>query len=333
MSVTMRDVAQHAGVSIKTVSRVINQEGEISDGTRQRVMQIVEHLGYRPNLVARSLVTRRTGIIGLVIPDITNPFFSEITRGVQQVAREAGMSVMICSVDESFELETQAFRSLASQAVDGIVLYSSFVSDAALPTLIDTLPEHIPVVAINTHQDHPRVTRLITDNYAGGTLALEHLIARGHTRIGMLAPLTLNGIIPRRLRAYRDALTRHHIVGDSGWVSTSPPTVSAGYHAALALLTAHPELSALFCYNDLMAIGALRACQQLGRRVPNDVAIVGFDDIQLAEIVTPTLTTVRVDKTRLGQHAMQLLLNRIAKTDQCAHVEQLDVSLIQRESA
>jgi LacI family transcriptional regulator len=333
MTVTMRDVAQQAGVSIKTVSRVINEEGEISHDTRQRVLRVVEALGYQPNLVARSLVTRRTGIVGLVIPDITNPFFAELTRGVQQVARDAGLNLMICSVDESYDLELQAVRSLVAQAVDGIVLHCSFVSDLTIPMIVKSLPASLPVIAINTKDERGPFARIETRNYDGAGQAMDYLFSRGHTRIGMLGPLMLEGHTPRRVRAYRDAFSKRGIPVNPCWESHTMPTVNAGYAAARDLLTRQPELTAVFCYNDLMAIGALRACGELGRRVPSDVAIVGYDDIHLAELVTPALTTVRVDKNALGQRAMHMLLERIADPTRATVREEFDVALIVRESA
>jgi LacI family transcriptional regulator len=333
MTITMRDVAHHAGVSIKTVSRVVNSEGEISSDTRQRVLKVVEELGYRPNLVARSLVTRRTGIFGLVIPDITNPFFAELTRGVQQVARDAGHSLIICSVDESYDLEVQAVRSLISQSVDGIVMHCSFVSQLTLPVIAKSLPDSLPVVAINTKDIRGSFSRLETRNYEGARLAMDYLFAHGHTRIGMLGPLMLENDTPRRVRGYRDAFAQRGLRADPCWETHVTPTISAGYASARALLTQQPELTALFCYNDLMAIGALRACSELGRRVPDDIAVVGYDDIQLAELVTPALTTVRVEKNALGQRAMHMLLEQIANPEHATVREEFDVALIVRESA
>ncbi len=329
----MRDVARHAGVSIKTVSRVVNEECEISVDTRQRVKSAIDLLGYRPNLVARSLVTRRTGIIGLIIPDITNPFFAGVTCGVQTVAREFGLNVMICSAAESGELESQALRAMVAQSVDGIVLYSAFASSLTTPVILETLAGHTPVVAINVQADLPGLTRVLTDNYDGGVQAVEYLISRGHTCLGMLAPDVRSEPTPRRVHAYRDVMAKHGLTVNPGWVTTSRASIDSGYSCATKLLTTHPELTALYCYNDLLAIGALRACQDLGKQVPGDVAIIGFDDIEMARAVSPALTTIRIDSTALGERAMRLLLNLRADPAHAPTCEFQNVTLIQRQSA
>jgi LacI family transcriptional regulator len=332
MTVTMRDVARTAAVSIKTVSRVVNQEGEISADTRKRVLAVIDALGYRPNLVARGLVSRKTGIIGLVIPDITNPFFAEMTRGVQDMVRASGRNLMICSADEAVDIEVNSLHSLVAQSVDGIIVFGSMVSDLTLPAFAQSINGRMPLVTINNITEHEAISRIMLKNLDGAAQVMRHLLARGHTRIGMLAPVTVSSYVPRRLRGYRDALQDAGVHADPAWVRFSPPTITDGYRSALELLLEHRELTALFCYNDLMAIGAMRACADLGLRVPLDLAIAGYDDIQLAEVVTPALTTVRVDKIALGRRAVQHLLNRIQSPDAIAHDEEIDVTLVERES-
>ncbi len=327
----MRDVAARAAVSIKTVSRVINHENEISDGTRRRVLQVIEELGYRPNLAARGLVTRRTGLIGLVLPDITNPFFAEVTRGVQSVARDNGFGLLICNVDEYADLERQALESLAAQAVEGIIVCASYVTGLTLPAFVQraNLP---PLVLLNYALEHPNVTCIGTRNFEGGCQVMDYLIAARHRRIGMLAPYSHSDHTPRRLRAYRAAFERHNLPASPDWVTHSHPTIAGGYASARNLLSAQ-KLTALFCYNDMMAIGAMRACAELGLRVPDDVAIVGYDDIQLAEAVSPALTTIHVDTIGLGRTAMMRMLDRIQNPQSDLRQDEIDVYLVRRQSA
>ncbi|MCK4316261.1 MAG: LacI family DNA-binding transcriptional regulator, partial [Anaerolineae bacterium] len=170
---TMRDVARKAGVSIKTVSRVVNNQGEISEATRQRVLAIIDELGYRPNRIARAMVTQRTHTIGLVIPDITNPFFSEMTRGVQGLAQVRDYNIFLCSSDEDPQEALQALHSLAAQGVDGIILFAYRASDDDLKAFADN---YRPIVFINRSFEHPNVSLIMVDNYRGARLAVDYLI-------------------------------------------------------------------------------------------------------------------------------------------------------------
>jgi LacI family transcriptional regulator len=331
MSVTMRDVARRAKVSIKTVSRVINDQGEISEETRQRVQVVIDELGYTPNLAARSLVTQRSSTVGLVISDITNPFFAETARGVQDVAREEGYELFVCNSDGMPQEERRVIHSLASHNVDGIIIFpygdGQVLAEFARPKR--------PLVAINRMLEHPHISVVQNDLHRGAQAAVEHLISLGHRAIGMLAGsyLEVGGHHGARYQGYLDALAQANITFQPEWVALSEPVISAGQQAARALLTTHPEITALFCYNDLLAIGALAACSELGRHVPQNVAVVGFDDNQLAALVHPALTTVRIDKYELGRQAMLRLLSML-RTPNAQHPPiHLGVDLVIRESS
>ncbi|MEW5961685.1 MAG: LacI family DNA-binding transcriptional regulator, partial [Chloroflexota bacterium] len=278
MPVTMREVAQKAGVSIKTVSRVVNEQGEISEATRERVLAAIGELGYRPSRIARAMVTQRTRTVGFIIPDITNPFFSEVARGIQDTAQANGYNVFICNTEEDPAEHLQILYSLADQGVDGLIIFSSVVGDEDLNHFADSFR---PIVAINRLTDHPHISRIIVDNYRGARLAVDHLVARGHTAVGMLSGpsgISLGRI--RRVEGFCDGLAAHGLPLRDEWLVKVPPGMSHGREAVHRLLTGYPEITALFCYNDLLALGAIRACRDLGRRVPEDCAIVGFDDIQ-----------------------------------------------------
>ena len=330
MSVTMRDVAQQAGVSIKTVSRVVNNQGEIAEATRQRVLAVIEELGYRPSRVARSLVTQRSHSIGFVIPDITNPFFPEVARGVQDAAQTNDVNVFMCNTDEKPTEHLQLLYSLADQGVDGLILFSALVSNKDLNHFADSFR---PIVTINRLTDHPDISKILVDNYRGAQLAVNHLVERGHTAIGMLsgqAGISVSQI--RRVDGFRDAMKNNGLTVNEDWIVKVSPIMINGREATRQLLTQHPKITALFAYNDLLAIGALRACSELGRRVPDDCAIVGFDDIQLATMVTPSLTTVHYDKYELGQKAMARLFEMIENPGERFSTINIDLELIVRES-
>jgi len=328
--VTITDVAQLAGVSRQTVSRAINRKGEISPTTLQRVLQAVQALGYQPSQVARGLATRRTRTVGLVVPDITNPFFPEIARGVQDVARSQGYNVFLCNSDESPEQELQVLRSLAAQMVDGIVLCGSRIS---ADQLIAFAESYWPLVVLNRELECPGVGLIAVDNQRGMQLAVDHLVGRGHRCIALLAGPVTSPSSQRRVQGYRRAMQGWNLPVAPDWVVPCPPTVEGGQTEATSLLARHPEVTALIAYNDLVAIGACLACEALGRAVPASCAVIGFDDIRLAAMVRPTLTTIRVDKYELGRAAMQRLLTMLDQPETAIPPQVVDVELVIRESA
>ncbi len=329
MPVTMRDVARKARVSIKTVSRVVNTQAEVSDETRQRVLAAIEELGYRPSKVARALVTRCTETVGLVLGDIANPFFPELARGVVDTAQAREYSVFLCNSDGDVEKEARILHSMADHAVDGVIIYPGFGGGDSLRAFA----EHAPLVAINCFFDYPGVSRVMLDTRRGARLAVDYLIGKGHTAIGMLAGEAPSLSLMRRFRGYRDALMAHRLPVVAEWIHPGPPVVACGIESTRQLLTQYPQITAIFAYNDLLAVGAIQACKGLGRRVPEDCAIVGFDDIPLAAMLAPPLTTVRVDKYELGQQAISRLLDMLDSSGASFPPVYLDVELVIRESA
>ncbi len=307
--VTMADVARQAGVSLMTVSRAINNKDGINADTRRRIQDIAEQLGYRPSLIARSLVTDRTGTIGLVVIDNANPFFSEVARGVEHAAYDAGYSVFLCNTEEDTQRERDVLRSLEEKRVDGIVLCSSRLDSDELRAALEG---HSAAVLINRRLDDEQYATVLVDDRQGAHLATNHLLVRGHRAIGLLAGPARSFSSQQRTLGYRAALEAAGITPLDAWNPDCLPTVESGRRAAYDLLCARPDLTALFCYNDLTAVGAMQACAQLGRRVPHDIAIVGFDDIPLAALVTPALTTCHVPMYDVGQAAMRRLVERIS---------------------
>lgn len=306
--VTMADVAREAGVSSMTVSRVINNKGAVSAATRQRVLEVTERLDYRPSGVARGLATQRTGTLGLVVPDVANPFFSDVARGAEQGAWVEGYNVFLCNTDKDPQRELAVLRSLEEKCVDGIVLCSSRLDDDGLRTV---LARHSAVVLANRRLEEWNTGLVLIDDETGGQAATQHLLQANHRFVGFLAGPPASHSGRQRAKGYRAALEAAGLPYNPERTRHCSPVVEGGQETAHELLTAHPELTALFCYNDLVAVGALKACAELGRRVPGDLSVVGFDDIPLAALVTPPLTTCRVPRYELGVQAMRLLLNQI----------------------
>jgi len=330
--VTMSDVARQAGVSLMTVSRVINNKGDVSSETRQRVLEIIASLGYRPSAIARSLATKETCTIGLVVPDITNPFFADITRGVEHLAYSKGYQVFLCNSEEDPQRELAVIQSLEEKRVDGLILCSSRLEEEKLGEVLTNLPA---VVLINRRLqkiDADIFDSVILNDERSGWLATQHLIRTGYQRIGFLAgpPASYSGA--GRRNGYLTALQQAGLSPVESWISDCQPSVEGGYKATRDMLALDPQLTGLFCFNDLVAVGALQACEELGRRVPEDLAIVGHDDIPLAALVSPALTTCRVPRYELGAIAVNTLFERFQDCPDGCRQDVLEPELIIRES-
>jgi LacI family transcriptional regulator len=306
--VTIADVALQAGVSTQTVSRVINNKAEISSETRQRVLDVIQRLGYRPNRVARSLVTQQTFTIGLVIPDIANPFFSELTRGAEDVAWENGYNVLLCNTVEKEEREKASLHLLEETRVDGVILCSSRIDQNELFPLLESFRA---VVMVNRPAP-ARVAGVVRiDDFEGGFSAANYLLRVGRQELAFLAGPVKSFSGCERLRGGVEAMKAQGLLADPARTRFCPPKRQAGYDEAIDLLKRDPAINGLVCYNDLVAVGALQACTELGRDVPGDVAIVGFDDIVLSRVVCPPLSTLSISKVQMGAAAARMLLDRM----------------------
>jgi LacI family transcriptional regulator len=331
--VTIADVARLAGVSTMTVSRVINAKSDVGTATRARVEEAIATLEYRPSAMARGLSTRRSKTIGVLVPDITNPFFPAIVRGAEDVAWLEGYAVSLSNVVEDVERERAALRHFEGHRVDGLVICSARLPDDELAAL---LRRHPASVLIN--RGVPDVDRsgivassLVVDDAHGAQLAVQHLVAGGRRRVGLLAGPARSASSHKRRAGYRAGLAAAGLADGADRIEDGEPTEAAGSDAFIALLKRHPDLDAVVCYNDLMAVGTLQAAASLRRRVPVDLAVVGCDDIRLASLVTPALTTLRTDTYALGHRAAELLFALMRGEPSSAVV--IPPELVIRESA
>jgi LacI family transcriptional regulator len=330
---TIADVAREAGVSMMTVSRVINNKGAVSAATRQKVQDVIDRLNYRPSGIAHSLATRQTGTLGLVIPDVSNSFFADVARGAEHIAYAEGYNIFLCNTEEDPQRELTVMSSLEEKRVDGVVLISRLQSQQ----LSDAL-QHLPTTVLINRQPNKTagllaVGTVCLDDVAGGQLAVRHLLDRGHRAVGFLAGPVTSYSGQARTQGYLQSLLTAGAPFDPGWKRYCSPTVEGGQAAARALLAAHPQVTALFCFNDLVAVGALQVCAELGRRVPEDIAVVGYDDIPLAALVTPSLTTCRAPRYELGAEAVRLLLKQIREDVETGEEIVLQTQLVIRASA
>jgi LacI family transcriptional regulator len=300
---TIRDVARAAGVSYQTVSRAINDAPGIDAGTKRRVLDIADRLGYRPSRLARSLVTRRTETIGLAVNDLTNPFFSHVAQAVLEASRAIGHQTMVLPTPWSREGEEAALEALLSHSVDGIVAYVDHVEDARL----QALAAHPPLVLANRWRPPPGIPTLNIDLVGGTRQAVEHLLELGHRRIGMVDGTPAWNLGDRRHATFLAIAAQHGLGIDDSWTVRDGPSADGGRRAARRLLEAHPDVTAIFAFNDVMAAGAVDAIHRAGRRVPADCAVIGFDGVQLCDLLQPPLSTVAVDFAELGQRATAII--------------------------
>lgn len=308
MPATIADVATRAGVSTATVSRVLAGLGGARPDTRQRVLKSARELGYRPSGVARSLKLRTTRTLGLIITDIANPFFPELVSAVEEAARDRDYGVLLCNSGEDVEREAAYLELLAERRVDGVVIASSGVGRRHRAWL-STAP--LPVVLVNCASPTVPLPTILSDNRAGAALAIDHLVALGHRRIGHITAPARNEAAAERLAGARDALRAAGLDPEALVVAEGDGHVAGGAAAARELLERDRSLTAIFAYNDLTAIGAVRAVRRCGLRVPDDISVVGFDDVDLAAYADPPLTTVAQETASMGRWAVGRLLDRL----------------------
>ncbi|AHF88357.1 transcriptional regulator (plasmid) [Rhizobium leguminosarum bv. trifolii WSM1689] len=305
--ITIADVARAAGVSPMTVSRVLNDRGGASAETSQRIILAASELNYRPNPFARGLRSDRSRAIGLLVPDITNPFFPEVIRGAEDAASAAGYNLLLSNVVENSKREEELIETLLRHRVDGIIVCSPRLPDAALHK---ALAPHRAVVLINREAPNEVAGTIVTDYETGASRAIDHLVERGRRRIAIIAGPRSSFGGKSRLVGFRKTLSAHGLKAQG--IVYCDPTAAGGQTAAAQLLAEAPGIDALVCYNDLNAIGAMKACRAAGISIPGEIALIGFDDIPTAELLSPALTTLRVQKREMGEEAVRLLLSRIA---------------------
>lgn len=325
---TIAQVATRAGVSPTTVSHVLSGKRIVGAATRGSVQAAIRELGYRPNNVARNLRTRRSRMVAVVVPDITNSFYGVLTRGLADAMDAAGYGSYVCNTDGLPDREQKFLEDVLDRGADGIVLASGDVaSSASLGPA-----EQTPIVCVGDSLAQPCVDLVTADDEVGSHAATQHLLARGAARIAMIEGPASSGL--SRAKGYRAALRDVGRTADPSLLAPGDWTRRGGREAMRALLARRQRPDAVFCANDLMAIGAIDAAREHGLRVPNDVAIAGFDDVDAATIVTPTLTTVRNPSYDLGRTAGELLLSRIrGDYTQAGRTVVLPCPLVRRESA
>jgi LacI family transcriptional regulator len=326
---TINDVARRAGVSKTTVSHVINNTRFVEDDTKQRVLRVISEIGYYPNLVARSLTTNRTGIIGLIVSDATNTFFGDVLRGVEDVLQPKNYSIIVCNTDEILERESHYIDLLLRQRVDGIITAATSQKWKAL-NQADV--QHTPVIFLDRSYEGLDGPYIGVNNWQGAYAGTNHLIGCGHTKIGILAGFQRLSTMQERLAGFRRAMQDQKIDLPDEWVVESPLGIEPGCDVAYKILSLPNRPSALFVNNNLLVLGALLAIQKLGLRCPEDISLVGFDDHPWSAVSCPPLTVVKQPSRRLGQVAAEMMLSLINSDDPPEKRIILDCELVVRKS-
>jgi LacI family transcriptional regulator len=306
--VTIVEVARHAGVSITTVSHALSGNRRVAESTRARIDDSIRELGYRPNAFARSLRTERSHMVALIIPDITNPYYPTLARGMQDALHAGGYQTLVGSTDGGRDQERRFLNDSLQRRVDGIA-FASFATTARMLTPV--LQANIPIVSIGTTIRHRNVDCVRTDDVAGSQDATVYLIERGYAPIGMIGGPAGTSPSDHRLEGHRIALRDAGISYDPQLLAIGDFTRAGGATAMGTLLASRLHPRAVFCANDLMAIGAMDAIRDAGLHIPDDVALVGYDDIEAASLITPDLTTVVNPAYEMGRACGRLLLERM----------------------
>jgi LacI family transcriptional regulator len=328
-SASISDVALESGVSIFTVSAVINNKAHVGKARRQRVEDAIKKLNYRPNLIARSLIKQKTQTIGMIVTDIANPFFPMVVRGAEDAAQRHGYNLLLCNSDDILEKEERALELLLSKRVDGILLTKT--AGELSPSLRQMIKDvNIPFVLVM--RTYPQLTKdaVINDDYQGAYEAVRHLARAGRRRIGLISgPLKISNA-KERWRGFRDALEAENLPFDPQLVVEGDYRIESGFRAGHAMLSHRPD--GIYVANHLMTIGLLKAANEIGLMCPEDFGLVSFDDYPWLGVFRPRLTTVELPKHQLGSEAAELLIRRIAGDQSSPVVQKLQPELRIRES-
>ncbi|MCB8880442.1 LacI family DNA-binding transcriptional regulator [Acidisoma cellulosilytica] len=308
---TIRDVARVAGVAVSTVSYVINRSGQVSAETRLRVNSAINALRYEPNLLARNLKAGRAGSIGLIAPDLRNPYFAAVASGVQEIAQARDMLLVLCTTQSAQHWENYYSQVLRARRLDGLIFLSG--SGMLTPSLMELVQSN-SLVLVDERLPGLDVPSVVSTNRRGARAVADHVLSQGHHRVGIISGAPNLWTAGQRMAGYREALAAAGIDPDSVPVVAGDYQQESGYAAARILLSGPPaeRPTALICANDLMAIGAMLYCREIGLDVPGDISLCGFDDIPLASLVQPGLTSVDQCGETLGRSACRLLLSLIA---------------------
>lgn len=334
--VTIYDIAKEANVSISTVSRVLNDTAPVKGSTRAKIEELIQKYNFEPNAMARSLLKNETGIIGVIVPDLTNPFFPEVLAGAEHEAMQSGHTFLLSNTIGDYAKESEYLGIMREKRVDGIIFMGGRINlkqceDHLVQELVQTA-SIIPTVLVNGSLRGTDLVRVATDESAGTALAVRHLIELGHTDIGFIGGESHMTTTSVKLRAFRKSMKDAGLEVREDWLLPDSFSIDSGKRQMLKLLAMKEKPAAVFCVNDYTAIGAIKAATEAGLNVPSDMSVVGFDDIPLAHHFIPELTTVSQQAHELGRTAVNVLQAMMNK-DKVKKLTTLEPQLIIRQSS
>ncbi|RJX41261.1 LacI family transcriptional regulator [Paenibacillus pinisoli] len=330
---TIKDIAKAAGVSVTTVSRALNGYDDVNERTRQKIKTIADQMGYSPNMAARYLISKKTNTLGLLLSNVTRDSSKdniafEVLCGINDRSGELDYDLVLFSTTPQKQT-TKSYKTLCQErGVDGVIIMGMRLDD---PYLKEIVTSNIPCVLIDIQLEGPNVGYVTSDNTSGSVAAVKHLLDSGHRHIAMINGHAQADVSILRLEGYKQALAEQGIPFDESLVVNGRFSEQGGKEAASRILTSNPEVTAIFCASDLMAIGAIQGIKEMGKSVPGDVSVIGFDNIDLASYYSPALTTVHQHKYELGYHSAQVLIDMLENKEATHHV-MLPTELIQRDS-
>ena len=327
--VTIEDVARLAGVSNSTVSRVLNKKEYVKESTRKKVFDAVTELGYKPSRIARSLRANASQIIGLIISDIQNPFFTSLVRAVEDIAYKHNYSLLLCNTDEDPEKENLYVELMLSERVSGVIITPTREYNCPIQKLLEM---HVATVCVDRQVLDCETDSVVSDNVDSSFKLIEHLIKNGHRRIGALLGPSEISTFRERLRGYLDALQQYDLSIDENLIKQGIPKEQEGYELANQLLDLPERPTAIIAGNNLMALGAIHAIKDRKLSLPGDISLVSFDDREWAQLITPTITVASQPTYEMGQQAAELVMRRLENDDISFEHVVLESEIIFRES-
>ncbi|MHC5247514.1 LacI family DNA-binding transcriptional regulator [Enterococcus sp. LJL120] len=332
MKLTIKEIAEMAGVSITTVSQILNNKGaRFSPETRKKVLDIVEKYQYKPDYFASNLIKRHSKTIGMIVPDVTDFFFSKVIEGVESYLNPLGYMILLCNSKNSKAREEKYIEELVHRSVDGILLATPNVLPEG-KALDSGFFAKTPLVLIDRGINERKGGRLIVKEYEGAYRAISKLIEYGHRHIGMLKEEEGYYQLIERQTAYQHALKDHEIPFRKNYLSNGSLSIEGGYQAAKNLLAENPELTAIFCGNDEMAIGCYQAIHEIGKKIPEDFSVIGFDGLEISNYLVPSLTTILQPSFDIGFYGAKFLVDKIDFPHSRVPNKIFDTEFIIRES-
>ncbi|MFD2923038.1 LacI family DNA-binding transcriptional regulator [Halobacillus naozhouensis] len=329
--VTIKDVAKVANVSISTVSRVLNKSGYTSTGTKEKVMKAVEELNFEKNMVATAMIKKKTSTLGLIIPDIKNIFYGELTRAIEDKANQYGFNVILCNTDNDLDKEADYLNFLLRKGVDGIIFSTPEMNDRNIREIMKKRPD-LPFIIIGSKVEGVQLDEILVDNLEGGYQATEHLLELGHRKIGFIGGQLDSYATSERYKGYEKAFNDYGLTPNESYVRLDEFKIHSGYNIGKDLLSLSERPTAIFAANDAIAVGVYKAARELDINIPDELSVIGFDDSQYADIVYPPLTTIRTPIIEMGEKTVDLAIQISRKGKNFKETVTYQPSLIERDS-